>query len=71
MIQRHNHGSLLCCVFFVMACLVWLQASLDASVSRAQDGQVPIDASEIQAGPERSTASRRCGTIGALGGLIC
>ncbi len=32
-----------------MACLVWLLASLDASVSRAQDQQIPFDAAEIQA----------------------
>ena len=49
MIQRHNHASPLYRVSLVMACLVWLLASLDASVLRAQDEQVPIDAAEIQA----------------------
>ena len=48
MIGRQRTGSHLWQAFFVTACMLWLFAWLDASVSSAQNQQVPIDAAEIQ-----------------------
>ena len=48
MIQRKDTRAAFQRSFVVLAALLWL-ASVDASLSRAQEGSVPIDASEIQA----------------------
>lgn len=49
MIRRTDSTSFLWRSFFVITALLVLFASLDASLSRAQDGPVPIDAADIQA----------------------
>lgn len=48
MIQRDHSVSQACRACCVIACLVWLFASLDTSVSRGQDQQIPVDASAVQ-----------------------